>query len=55
MGAADGGCKVGRLAGNRWSEAVAQFSAPTGSHRTPMMTKANETPAIDSVRITVTD
>jgi hypothetical protein len=29
--------------------------AGDGSHRTPMMTKANETPAIDSVRITVTD
>jgi hypothetical protein len=28
--------------------------AGDGSHRTPMMTKANETPAIDSVRITVT-
>ena len=29
--------------------------AGDGSHRTPMMTKANETPAIDSVRIEVTD
>jgi hypothetical protein len=29
--------------------------AGDGSHRTPMMTKANETPAIDSVRIKVTD
>jgi hypothetical protein len=29
--------------------------AGDGSHRTPMMTKANETPAIDSVRITITD
>jgi hypothetical protein len=29
--------------------------AGDGSHRTPMMTKANETPAIDSVRITVAD
>ena len=28
--------------------------AGDGSHRTPMMTKANQTPAIDSVRITVT-
>ncbi|MCY7343250.1 MAG: hypothetical protein LH603_15830 [Pseudonocardia sp.] len=27
--------------------------AGDGSHRTPMMTKANQTPAIDSVRITV--
>jgi hypothetical protein len=27
--------------------------AGDGSHRTPMMTKANETPAIDSVRITI--
>ncbi len=29
--------------------------AGDGSHRTPMMTKANQTPAIDSVRITVTE
>jgi hypothetical protein len=29
--------------------------AGDGSHRTPMMTQANETPAIDSVRITVTN
>jgi hypothetical protein len=29
--------------------------AGDGSHRTPMMTKANETPAIDSVRIKITD
>jgi hypothetical protein len=29
--------------------------AGDGSHRTPMMTRANETPAIDSVRITVTN
>jgi hypothetical protein len=29
--------------------------AGDGSHRTPMMTRANQTPAIDSVRITVTD
>jgi hypothetical protein len=29
--------------------------AGDGSHRTPMMTKANETPAIDSVRITIMD
>jgi hypothetical protein len=28
--------------------------AGDGSHRTPMMSRANETPAIDSVRITVT-
>ena len=28
--------------------------AGDGSHRTPMMTRANQTPAIDSVRITVT-
>lgn len=28
--------------------------AGDGSHRTPMMTKANQTPAFDSVRITVT-
>jgi len=28
--------------------------AGDGSHRTPMMTKADETPAVDSVRITVT-
>jgi hypothetical protein len=29
--------------------------AGDGSHRTPMMTQANQTPAIDSVRITVTE
>jgi hypothetical protein len=29
--------------------------AGDGSHRIPMMTKANETPAVDSVRITVTE
>ncbi len=29
--------------------------AGDGSHRTPMMTRANQTPAIDSVRITVRD
>jgi hypothetical protein len=29
--------------------------AGDGSHRTPMMTRADQTPAIDSVRITVTD
>ena len=29
--------------------------AGDGSHRTPMMTKANQTPAIDSVRITATE
>ena len=29
--------------------------AGDGSHRTPMMTKANQTPAFDSVRITVTE
>ena len=29
--------------------------AGDGSHRTPMMTKANQTPAIDSVRIDITD
>ena len=29
--------------------------AGDGSHRTPMMTNANQTPAIDSVRITVTE
>jgi hypothetical protein len=29
--------------------------AGDGSHRTPMMTRANQTPAIDSVRLTVTN
>ena len=39
--------KIGELQCTSW--------AGDGSHRTPMMTKANETPAIDSVRITITD
>ena len=39
--------KTGELQCTSW--------AGDGSHRTPMMTKANETPAIDSVRITITD
>ena len=38
--------KTGELQCTSW--------AGDGSHRTPMMTKANQTPAIDSVRITVT-
>jgi hypothetical protein len=38
---------AGRLQCTSW--------AGDGSHRTPMMTQANETPAIDSVRLTVTN